>query len=112
SEKFWLEQFSGDLPVLELPTDRPRPPLQAFTGHRQSVTFDAEFTSALKHAAARERCSMFMLLFSAYTTLLHRLSGQDDLIVGVPFEGDVRTLDGGGSLYANTTHMTPLRSRI
>ncbi len=112
AEAFWLAQFSGELPVLELPLDRPRPPRQTFAGARATLTIGRELTSALRQTATKQRASLFMIVFSAYNLLLHRLSGQSDVVVAVPFEGEVRTMEGGAALYANTTHMLPLRSRI
>ena len=53
-----------------------------------------------------------MLLFRAYGVLLHRLSGQDDLVIGVAADAEIRAEEGGGPLFANTTHMMPLRCRI
>ncbi len=112
AEKFWLAQFAGELPVLELPLDHPRPARQTFAGGRVSLTIDTALTSRLKQTATRQRASLFMVVFAAYNVLLHRLTGQPDVIVGAPFEGEVRALEGGARLYANTTHMLPLRSRI
>ncbi len=112
AEAFWLGQFTGEAPTLELPVDQARPPAQSFTGARQTLTLDRKLTASLKQAGTAQRCSLFMMLFSAYTALLHRISGQDDVVVGASFEGEARSLDGGHSLYANTTHMLPLRSRI
>ncbi|HEV7402757.1 MAG TPA: MupA/Atu3671 family FMN-dependent luciferase-like monooxygenase [Chthoniobacteraceae bacterium] len=112
AEAFWLAQFSGELPVLELPLDHPRPPRQTFAGARATLTIGRELTAALRQTATKQRASLFMIVFSAYNLLLHRLSGQSDVVVAVPFEGEIRTLEGGHGLYANTTHMLPLRSRI
>ncbi len=112
AEAYWLAQFKGGVPVLELPADRPRPNFLTFRGQRQTLTLDAEFTRALRHAAAARRCSLFNVLLAAFGVLLHRLSGQDDVVIGVPFEDDVRTLEGGPSLFANTTNVLPIRSRI
>jgi amino acid adenylation domain-containing protein/natural product biosynthesis luciferase-like monooxygenase protein len=112
SAQFWLDQFSGIVPVLDLPADHPRPAVQTFVGGREILALDEPLTKALKAAAAGQRCSLFMLLFTAYEVLLHRLSGQDDLVIGVAADAEIRTEEGGQSLFANTTHMMPLRCRI
>jgi amino acid adenylation domain-containing protein/natural product biosynthesis luciferase-like monooxygenase protein len=112
SEAFWLDQFKGAIPVLDLPADHPRPAMQTFRGGREIVALDAELTRALKAAAAGQRCSLFMLLFSAYGVLLNRLSGQDDIVIGVAADAEIRAEEGGHALFANTTHMMPLRCRI
>ena len=112
SERYWLGQFAGPLPVLAMPEDHPRPERLSSIGHRQETVIEPALTQRLQRAATGQRVSMFMLLFSAYAALLHRVSGQEDVVIGVPFEGEVRTLPGGDALYANTTHMMPLRSRV
>jgi len=112
SETFWLKQFDGPMPVLELPADRPRSIKGTSRGAREHLSMDQALTNALRKAGAAEKSSLFMVLFSAYRLLLHRLSGQKDLVVGVPYDAEVRTLPGGRGLFANTTHMLPLRSRV
>jgi amino acid adenylation domain-containing protein/natural product biosynthesis luciferase-like monooxygenase protein len=112
SAQFWLSQFSGAIPVLDLPADHPRPAVQTFRGGREILTLDEPLVKALRAAAAGQRCSLFMLMFTAYGVLLHRLSGQDDVVIGVAADAEIRTEDGGQSLFANTTHMMPLRCRI
>jgi non-ribosomal peptide synthetase component F len=97
-QAFWLEQFSGELPVLNLPTDFPRPPVQSFKGSRLSFTMDAQLTGQMKALANKTGTTLFMLLFSAYNVLLSRYTGQEDIVVGTPVEGrrhdDLRPLIG------------------
>jgi natural product biosynthesis luciferase-like monooxygenase protein/amino acid adenylation domain-containing protein len=111
SEAFWAERFAGGFPALELPADRPRPALRTHKGAREVLEIGKEQAVALRKAAAAQRGSLFMLLLTAFEILLHRLSGQDDVVVGVPFEGETRSLPGGALLFANTTNVMPLRSR-
>ena len=110
-ERFWTEQFRGGAPVLELPLDRPRPSIRSHRGGRQRLRLPKELTAALRKTAASRRGSLFMVLLSAFEVLMHRLSGQDDLVVGTSFEGEARSLPGGERLFANTTNVLPLRSR-
>jgi len=110
--KFWLDLFSDSVPVLDLPSDRPRPSVLNYRGGRQSLIIDRGLTAALRKASKELRSSLFATLFAGFNVLLHRLTGQSSLVVGVPFEGEVRTLPGGSHLYANTTNMLPLRSRL
>ncbi len=110
-EPFWLAQFEGGVPTLELPADRPRPSLRTHHGGRVVVTLPPELAASLRKVAAARRGSLFMVLLYAFGTLLHRLSGQDDLTVGVAYEGEARSLSGGEWLFANTTNVLPLRSR-
>ncbi len=83
-ETFWLEQLSGELPVLTLPTDFPRPAVQSFEGRRHRFTFSPGMEAALRKLARNEGVTLFMLLLAFYNMLLSRLSGQEDIIVGSP----------------------------
>ncbi|MFN2576061.1 MAG: amino acid adenylation domain-containing protein [Pyrinomonadaceae bacterium] len=81
---YWKTQLGGELPVLDLPTDRPRPPVQTHAGKRDALTLSAELTDALKALSQRAGATLFMTLLAAFNVLLHRLSGQEDIIVGSP----------------------------
>ncbi|KJR63083.1 hypothetical protein VY88_23170 [Azospirillum thiophilum] len=81
---FWLDRLGGDRAPLELPSDRPRPARQSHRGALLRFTLDAELAGRLR-AFARERdVTLFMLLLSAFSLLLHRHSGQGDIAIGVP----------------------------
>ena len=110
-ERFWLEQFPDGAPVLELPADHPRPAMRTHRGGRAAVTLPAELATSLRKVATARKGSLFMVLLSAFGTLLHRLSGQPSLTVGVAYEGEARSLPGGERLFANTTNVLPLLSR-
>ena len=110
AETFWVKQMQNGVPVLELPVDYPRPAELTYGGTRREVIIEPELTAALKKVAAAHRCSLFMIMLSAYSLLLHRLSGQDDLIIGVPFDSPFRAEQEGRNLFTNTTNMVPLRS--
>ena len=112
AEAFWKMQFAHAAPPLELPLDRPRPANKTFAGGRETTLLDAELVAALRLAGARQGASLFMTLLAAFQTLLHRLSGQGDLVVGVPFEGADREQPGGDRLIANSTNVMPLRSHL
>ncbi|NGP58570.1 amino acid adenylation domain-containing protein [Paenibacillus thiaminolyticus] len=86
-KEYWLEQLSGELPVLELPTDFPRPAVQSFDGRTVKFYIGKERTEKLKELAARTGTTLYMVLLSAYTILMHKYSGQEDLIVGTPIAG-------------------------
>jgi iturin family lipopeptide synthetase A len=112
AEIFWRKQMAGGIPVLDLPTDYPPPPQLTYLGSREGIILEPELTEALKKIGAAHRCSLFMVLLSAYGVLLHRLSGQDDLVLGVPFDSPVRSENSERNLFANTTNMLPLRSDL
>ena len=79
---YWKKQLGGRLPVLELPTDKPRPAVQSFRGRHQSLMIPKPLTGALKVLAQREHVTLFNVLLAAFKTLLYRYSMQDDVIVG------------------------------
>ncbi|MGX9378451.1 non-ribosomal peptide synthase/polyketide synthase [Pseudomonas sp. JQ36] len=82
---YWTAQLGdGDQPLLELPTDRPRPAEQSYRGARRDIPLSLELATALKHLAQRENVTLFALLLASFQTLLHRYSGQADIRVGVP----------------------------
>ena len=81
---YWKQQLGGSLPVLELPTDRPRPAVQTFEGAIQSFVLSSDLTNALKALSRREGVTLFMTLLAAFRTLLYRYTGQWDILVGSP----------------------------
>ena len=79
---FWERQLRGDLPVLDLPTDRPRPPRQTLRGDACTIDLSGELTGRLQELGREYGATLYMVLMAAFQVLLHRWSGQDDLIVG------------------------------
>ncbi|WP_144028932.1 non-ribosomal peptide synthetase, partial [Paenibacillus tyrfis] len=86
-EAYWLEAFQGELPVLDLPTDYVRPAVQSFEGDRVCFEIDGSRSEALKRLAAQTGSTLYMVLLAAYTSLLHKYTGQEDIIVGTPIAG-------------------------
>jgi amino acid adenylation domain-containing protein len=88
-KKYWIEQLEGELPVLNLPTDYPRP--SKFSNNGESVFYqlDRQLTDKLNILARENRVTLFTVLFSAYFVLMQKYSGQDDIIVGTPTAGRV-----------------------
>jgi amino acid adenylation domain-containing protein len=84
---YWKQQLSGELPILELPIDRPRPAIQMFKGASYIHTLPLDLTHALKQLSQTENVTLFMTLLAAYQVLLCRYSGQTDIIVGTPISG-------------------------
>ncbi|MCB9797022.1 MAG: amino acid adenylation domain-containing protein [Alphaproteobacteria bacterium] len=80
----------ADAPTLELPTDRPRPPMRDVAGAVEPVRVSAEVLAGLDALALRTRCTRFMVLLAAFQLLLSRLSGQEDVVVGAPVAGRTR----------------------
>ena len=81
-EKYWLKTLAGDLPVLNLPTDYPRPPIQTYQGAVESIIIDEKTTRQIKDLARANDTTLFTLLFAVFNVFLYRLTGQEDIIVG------------------------------
>src|SRR6185503_8147742 len=81
---YWKQQLGSHFPVLELPTDRPRPAVQTFRGARHSLVLPQNLSEELKALSRQEGGTLFMTLLAAFKTLLYRYTGQDDIIVGAP----------------------------
>ena len=81
---YWRESLRGAPPALELPTDRPRPPVQSYRGETLEREVGKPLADALKELSRREGATLYMTLLAAFKTLLHRYTGQEDLVVGTP----------------------------
>lgn len=84
---YWRQKLSGELPILNLPTDRPRPLIQTYNSASYHLQLSPQLTEKLKHLAQKESVTQFMLLLAAFHVLLYRYTGQADIIVGVPTAG-------------------------
>ncbi|WP_236587727.1 non-ribosomal peptide synthetase [Tumebacillus amylolyticus] len=81
---YWKQQLAGPLPQVELPMDRPWTADVSTLGRMQRIPLPVELTSAVKQLCREERVTPFMVFLAVYKLLLHRLSGQDDVVVGTP----------------------------
>ena len=100
---YWRGQLGNQQPVLELPTDRPRPALQSSAGARLEVAFEPALLVPLKAIAREQGVTLFMLLLASFQTLLHRYSGQADIRVGVPIANRTRVeTEGLIGFFVNT----------
>jgi non-ribosomal peptide synthetase component F len=79
---YWRRQLGGQLPVLELPTDRPRPDVYSYRGAAYKFTLPAALAAPIEGLTRQQGCTLFMTLCSAFQTLLHRYSGEDDILIG------------------------------
>jgi len=102
-KSYWLMQFEGDLPILQLPTDYPRPSLQSFEGSRLSFGSGSQLKSELQRLASQTGTTLYMVLLAAYQVFLSKYTGQEDLVVGTPIAGrshaDVQDMMG---MFVNT----------
>jgi amino acid adenylation domain-containing protein len=81
---FWRDHLSGAPALLELPLDRPRPPLQSHAGASVGLVLDPALSAGLRQLAARHGATLFMTLLAGWSLLLSRMSGQKDVVVGTP----------------------------
>ena len=88
---YWKDRLAGDLPVLELRTDRTRPAEQTFRGAVRSFKFSSHLLGAVKELSRRENVTVYSTLLAAFQILLQRYSAQDDILVGSPVGARHRT---------------------
>ncbi len=108
---YWTEQLGGGpLPVLDLPTDRPRPPVQTYAGATRTIRLPKELADGLKALGHREGASLFMVLLALFKVLLYRYTNQGDILVGTPVANRTRVeTEGLIGFFVNTL---VLRSRV
>ncbi|HYO11935.1 MAG TPA: condensation domain-containing protein, partial [Thermoanaerobaculia bacterium] len=100
---WWRERLAGAPAALDLPTDRPRPPVQRHQGGHVTVRYSGELAGALATLAREEGATLFMTLLAGVSTLLHRLSGQDDVLLGSPVANRTRVeTEGLIGFFVNT----------
>ncbi len=106
--EYWRNQLAGELPVLELPTDRPRPPVQTFGGAWRSRRLPAALVESANTLAQSQGATLFMVLLAAFQTLLHRYTGQTDSPIGSPIAGRTRAeAEQLIGVFINTLVMRP-----
>ena len=100
---YWRQQLGEELPVLQLPTDKPRPPVQSYRGRSLGFSLPAELTAELKKLSNAESVTLYMTLLTAFKILLWRYSGQSDVVVGTPIAGrNQLATEGLIGLFVNT----------
>jgi amino acid adenylation domain-containing protein len=107
---YWERQLAGVSPVLDLPTDRPRPPLFSHRGAALPCRIGADLTRRLKALAASEGVTLYTLLLAGFQVLLGRTSDQEDLLVGSPFAG--RNRPEFESIVGYFINLLPLRADL
>jgi amino acid adenylation domain-containing protein len=110
NEQFWVSKFAGRSPRLELPTDRPRPTVKSYRGATLNGNLDRALYEDLKKLSAKNGCSLYVELLSSFQLLLHRLTGQEEVIVGISTAG--QSLIEGASLVGHCVNFLPMLSEI
>ncbi len=99
---YWRERLAGDLPHLDLPTDRPRPAVQSFRGVSRARLLPPDLAGGLERLGRERGATLFMVLATAFHALLHRASGQETILVGSPTAGrEAPELAGVVGYFAN-----------
>lgn len=102
-EQFWLRQFSSGIPVLQMPTDKPRPAVQSFTGDKLLFELTREQVQSIHSLASATGTTPFMCLLAAFNILLHKYTGQEDIAIGSPIAGRFHNdLDNIVGMFVNT----------
>lgn len=105
-EKYWLDVFKGEIPVMEMPVDYKRPNIRSFDGDTVVFKISSQTTGRLKKIAKESGATLYMVLLAAYTILLSKYTGKEDIIVGSPSAGrnnsDLQDMVG---MFVNTIAM-------
>ena len=104
--RYWRRKLAAPLPVLTWPDEFPRPPVQTFRGATENRLIPSDLIDPLKELAAHESASLFMALTSGFVALLHRYTGQEDILLGTP-AGNRES--GTENLFGYFINMLPLR---
>lgn len=107
-EPYWLSVLEGDIPLLDLPTDYPRPQVQSFEGDMVRIALSAETVEGLKQLALRQGTTLYMVLLSVYNVLLSKYVDKEDVIVGCAVAARTHTdVERMMGMFVNTL---PIRS--
>lgn len=109
-ERYWLDQFRQPPPLLNLPTDHPRPAMKEFKGATYRTTIGSDLYNRIKKFGASQKCTLFVTLLAGFQVLLGRLSGQDDVVIGIPTAG--QSLLDDAVLVGHCVNFIPLRGRL
>jgi amino acid adenylation domain-containing protein len=107
---YWLKRFAQIPPALELPTDRPRPAVKSFKGATYRLRIDAATYKQIRQAGAKQGCTLFATLITGFASLLHRLTAQSDIIIGIPTAG--QSLLENGTLVGHCVNFLPIRVHL
>ncbi|MDV2998930.1 MAG: Linear gramicidin synthase subunit B [Chroococcopsis gigantea SAG 12.99] len=107
---YWKQRLTGELPILQLFTDKPRPPMPTFSGSRYSFNISDVLTTKIKKMSQEQGATLFMTLLTAFKVLLYRYTGQEDLIICCHVSGRNRLeIENLLGVFINTL---PLRSKL
>ena len=107
AEAYWLSRFADTVPSLDLPTDHPRPRQRSFRSLREDLLLDATLVGDAKRMGAQRGASLYATLLAPFALLLQRITGQDDVVIGIPSAG--QAAGGHHGLVGHCVNVLPLR---
>lgn len=110
TEEFWLKQFSDLIPVVDFPTDRPRPPLRTFNSLREDWILPETLVTKLKALGHKQGCSLMGTMLAGFEVFIHRITGQQNITIGIPRAGQLSS--GKYNLMGNCVNLLPIRADI
>ncbi|RZA00367.1 MAG: non-ribosomal peptide synthetase [Sphingobacteriaceae bacterium] len=110
AEEYWLNQYKDNVPVLDLPTDRPRPSPRSYKGHRVDQPLPNELAAQIKTIGAKAGASLVTTLLAAFEVLLYQKTKQTDIVVGLPSSGQASS--GLTGVVGHCVNLLPLRSNV
>ncbi len=109
-QAYWTSMYDSSVPVLDLPCDRPRQPLRSFASRREDLLIPADVVEMIRRRGAQQGASLFATLFGVFSALVGRLSGQDDVVIGVAAAGQA-TLENS-NLVGHCVNLLPIRTQL
>ena len=109
-ETYWLQQLEGEVPNFDLPLDHKRPAIRSRNGALQTLRIEPDVYMQIKAVGAKRGATLFQTLLAAFEVLMFRLSGQNDLVLGIPIAGQSELENG--HLVAHCVATLPLRCRV
>ncbi|UFH45637.1 amino acid adenylation domain-containing protein [Flavobacterium galactosidilyticum] len=109
SERFWYKMYENSIPVLNVPTDYPRPLIRTYKSQRLDFALDANLLSNLKQTGLSSGASLVSTLLTSFEVFLCQLTGQDDIVIGLPYAG--QPVNGMNHLIGHCVNLLPLRSK-
>jgi amino acid adenylation domain-containing protein len=109
-EQYWINQFKDGVPVLDIPLDFPRPPVKTTKSARYDTIIDNDLLSDVKTLGSKNGCSLAITFRAVFEILLYKLSGQNDLVLGLPAAGQAAT--GNYNLMGHCINLLPIKSHL
>ena len=110
TQEYWVNQFKEEIPVLEFPTDRPRPFLKTYHSALEKIHFSSEVQQQIRKAAAKQGVTFYTYMFAAFQTFIYRLARQETFTLGLVAAG--QAIGGNKDLVAHSVSLLPLKMDI